>query len=85
MNLKSGRIEGFEGYSKSVTEFNTHIEMWLAVNKHEFSKGELVGLKRLIRFSAKVPGVCNAKIGTVLKAINENIKVMESPALLLNG
>ncbi|WP_257029334.1 hypothetical protein [Neobacillus driksii] len=73
MNLKSGRIEGFEGYSqfKCVKEFNTHIEMWLAVKKDEFSKGELVGLKRLVRFSAKVPGVCNAKIGTVLKAINE--------------
>ena len=33
MNLKSGRIEGFEEYSqfKNVKEFNTHIEMWLAV------------------------------------------------------
>ena len=73
MNLKSGRIEGFEQYSqfKSVKEFNTHIEMWLAVKKQEFSKGELVGLKRLVRFSAKVPGVSNAKIGTLLKAINE--------------
>jgi hypothetical protein len=73
MNLKSGRIEAFEGYSqfKSVKEFNTHVEMWLAVNKLEFSKGELIGLKRLVRFSAKVPGVCNAKIGTLLKAINE--------------
>ncbi|MFS0777716.1 hypothetical protein ABC255_17165 [Neobacillus sp. 3P2-tot-E-2] len=73
MNLKSGRIQGFEEYSqfKSVKEFNTHIEMWLAVKKDEFSKGELVGLKRLVRFSAKVPGVCNAKIGTLLKAINE--------------
>jgi hypothetical protein len=73
MNLKSWRIEGFEAYSqfKSVKEFNTHIEMWLAVKKDAFSKGELVGLKRLVRFSAKVPGVCNAKIGTVLKAINE--------------
>jgi hypothetical protein len=73
VNLKSGRIEGFEGYSQfnSVKEFNTHVEIWLAVKKHEFSKGELVGLKRLVRFSAKVPGVCNAKIGTLLKAINE--------------
>ena len=73
MNLKSGSIEGFEQYSqfKSVKEFNTHIEMWLAVKKQAFSKGELVGLKRLVRFSAKVPGVSNAKIGTVLKAINE--------------
>jgi hypothetical protein len=73
VNLKSGRIEGFEGYSqfKSVKEFNTHVEMWMALKKQEFSKGELVGLKRLVRFSAKVPGVCNAKIGTLLKAINE--------------
>jgi hypothetical protein len=29
-------------------------------------------LKRLVRFSAKIPGVSNAKIGTVLKAINED-------------
>ena len=74
MNLKSGRIEGFEGYSQfnSVKEFNTHVEMWLAVKKQEFSKGELVGLKRLVRFSVKVPGVSNAKIGTLLKAINED-------------
>ncbi|MEH7111581.1 hypothetical protein V7124_04255 [Neobacillus niacini] len=45
-NLKSGSIEGFEGYSqfKSVKEFNTHVEMWLAVKKQAFSKGELVGL-----------------------------------------
>ncbi|MEH7111536.1 hypothetical protein V7124_04030 [Neobacillus niacini] len=73
MNLKSGKIEGFEQYSQftSLKEFNTHIEMWLAVKKEDFSKGELVALKRLVRFSAKVPGVSNAKIGTVLKAINE--------------
>ncbi|MEH7010641.1 hypothetical protein V7087_07440 [Neobacillus niacini] len=73
MKLKSGSIEGFEGYSqfKSVKEFNTHVEMWLAVKKQEFSKGELVGLKRLVRFSAKVPGVSNAKIGTLLKVIND--------------
>ena len=74
MSLKSGKIEGFEGYSqfKSVKEFNTHVEMWLAVKKQEFSKGELVGLKRLVRFSVKVPGVSNAKIGTLLKAINDD-------------
>jgi hypothetical protein len=38
MNLKSGSIEGFEGYSqvKSVKEFTTHVEMWLAVKKQEF-------------------------------------------------
>jgi hypothetical protein len=73
MNHKSGRIEKFDSLSPftSLTQFNTHMEMWLAVYKHKFSKGELVGLKRLVRFAAKIPGVCNAKIGTVLKAIHE--------------
>ena len=73
MTIKSGVIEGFEEYSQfiSLEEFNRHLEMWLAVHKHDFSKGELVGLKRLARFAAKVPGVSNAKIGTVLKEIHE--------------
>ncbi|MBS8263894.1 hypothetical protein DYI25_05515 [Mesobacillus boroniphilus] len=73
MTIKSGVIEGFEKYSQfcSLKEFNHHLEMWLAVFKHDFSKGELVGLKRLARFAAKIPGVSNAKIGTVLKAIHE--------------
>ncbi|OIK11921.1 hypothetical protein BIV60_17200 [Bacillus sp. MUM 116] len=73
MQIKSGNIEGFEQYSQfsSLKEFNTHMEMWLSVHKKDFSKGGLVGLKRLVRFSAKVPGVSNAKIGTILKAIHE--------------
>ncbi|MED3561754.1 hypothetical protein [Bacillus xiapuensis] len=73
MHIKSGNIEGFEQYSQfsSLKEFNTHMEMWLSVHKKDFSKGELVGLKRLVRFSAKFPGVSNAKIGTILKAIHE--------------
>ncbi|KAF0819173.1 MULTISPECIES: hypothetical protein [unclassified Cytobacillus] len=72
MNLKSGSVNQFEQFSqfKDLQEFNAHLEMWLAVYKIKFSKGELVGLKRLIRFAAKVPGVSNAKIGTVLKAIH---------------
>lgn len=73
MAIKSGIIKGFEGYSQfvSLAEFNRHLEMWMLEYKHDFTKGELVGLKRLVRFAAKVPGVCNAKIGTVLKAIHE--------------
>ncbi|EKN66442.1 hypothetical protein BABA_15072 [Neobacillus bataviensis LMG 21833] len=72
MNLKSGSIEGFEQFSQfeSLIEFNHHMEMWLVGHKTDFSKAELVGLKRLVRFAAKIPGVCNAKIGTVLKAIH---------------
>ncbi|KON86008.1 hypothetical protein AF332_03725 [Sporosarcina globispora] len=73
MNLKSGSVDQFEQFSqfKDLQEFNAHLEMWLAVHKEQFSKGEVVGLKRLVRFAAKVPGVSNAKIGTVLKAIHE--------------
>ena len=73
MNIKSGNIERFEQYSqfKNLEEFNHHMEMWLLDHKNDFTKGELIGLKRLIRFSAKIPGVCNAKIGTILKAINQ--------------
>ncbi|WHY66780.1 hypothetical protein [Neobacillus sp. SuZ13] len=74
--LKSGNIEGFEKFSQfsSLKELNIHIEKWLTAHKHDFSRGELVGFKRLVRFSAKIPGVCNAKIGTILKAIHEEYK-----------
>ncbi|MEH7384818.1 hypothetical protein V7147_05285 [Bacillus sp. JJ1521] len=73
MNLKSGAIDQFEGYSNfsNLQDFNSHMEMWMLQYKDDFSKGELVGLKRLVRYSAKVPGVCNAKIGTMLKSIHE--------------
>jgi hypothetical protein len=73
MNLKSGNVKGFEHFSQfsSLKVFNIHFEMWLLEYKKDFSKSELVGLKRLVRFAAKIPGVCNAKIGTILKAINE--------------
>lgn len=51
MNVKSGNVEQFKSYSqfKNLQEFNAHIEMWLAVHKNKLTKGELVGLKRLIR------------------------------------
>ena len=77
MNLKSGNIKGFEMFSQfeSLQEFNHHMEMWMLDHKKDFSKGELIGLKKLVRFSAKIPVVCNAKIGTVLKAINQQSTV----------
>jgi N-acetylglutamate synthase-like GNAT family acetyltransferase len=73
MNLKSGKIELYEQFSQfaSLTEFNHHMEMWLLEHKADFSKGELMGLKRLVRYAAKIPGICHAKIGTVLKAIHD--------------
>lgn len=73
MSIKSGCIQLFEEYSQfaSLTEFNHHMEMWLLDHKGNFSKGELLGLKRLVRFAVKLPGVANAKIGTILKTIHE--------------
>ncbi|MEC1524803.1 hypothetical protein P9D43_22620 [Neobacillus niacini] len=73
MSLKSGNTKEFEQFSQfhSLLEFNHHMEMWLVEHKHDFTKGELVGLKRLVRFAAKIPGVCNAKIGTLLKSIHD--------------
>lgn len=75
-NIKTGNIADFKQHSQfsSLTEFNTHIEMWLLEHKHSLTKSELVALKRLVRYSAKLPGICNAKIGTILKAIHEEHK-----------
>ncbi|MBT2719044.1 hypothetical protein [Bacillus sp. ISL-57] len=73
--MLSGRIETFKEYSQfdSLKSFNTTIEMFLADHKKDFTKGELVAFKRLVRYSAKYYGVANAKIGTLLKTINEKL------------
>ncbi|MCM3693224.1 hypothetical protein [Neobacillus niacini] len=74
MSIKSSNTREFKQFSQfsSLQEFNHHMEMWLVEHKHDFTKGELVGLKRLVRFAAKIPGVCNAKIGTLLKSIHDH-------------
>ncbi|MCK2006098.1 hypothetical protein MZM54_32795 [[Brevibacterium] frigoritolerans] len=73
--MLSGRIENFKEYSQfdSLKDFNTTIEMFLADHKKDFTKGELVAFKRLVRYSAKFFGVAHAKIGTIVKAINEKL------------
>lgn len=73
--LIAGRIENFKDFSQfsSIKEFNTTIEMFLADHKKDFTKGELVAFKRLVRFSAKYTGVANAKIATLVKTINEKL------------
>jgi hypothetical protein len=73
MTIKAGKVEEFVEFSQfdSLKEFNVHFEQWMVEHKATFSKGELVALKRLVRYSAKIPGVCNAKIGTLLKAIHD--------------
>ncbi|MFH7820073.1 hypothetical protein [Neobacillus thermocopriae] len=73
MNLKSGNMEQLKAFSQfeSLKEFNAHFEKWLVNHKRDFTKGEWVGLKCLARFAAKVPGVANTKIETILKTIHE--------------
>jgi hypothetical protein len=72
--MQSGNIENFKHFSqfKDIKDFNNNIEQWMIDIKDKFTKSELVALKRLIRFSAKVAGICNAKIGTVVSATHEN-------------
>ena len=72
MNSKSGAVQQFEPFSQfqSLTEFHHHIEMWLVDYQQEFSKGELVGLEQLVLFTADIPGVSHAEIGTVLNTIH---------------
>lgn len=76
--MRAGKIENFKDLSQfnSIKEFNTTIEMFLAEHKKDFTKSELIAFKRLVRFAAKYFGVANAKIGTILKAINDKMKGM---------
>ncbi|MBY6277987.1 hypothetical protein [Symbiobacterium thermophilum] len=71
--MKAGNIEQFKHLSqfRDLIDFNNNIEQWMIDLKSKFTKSELIALKRLIRFSAKVAGVCNAKIQTLVSACHE--------------
>lgn len=71
--MQQGNIDQFKHLSqfRDIRDFNNNIEQWMVDVKEKFTKSELIGLKRLIRFSAKVTGVSNAKIATVTKATHE--------------
>lgn len=68
--MKPGNIEQFKHLSQfeNLRSFNSSIEQWMIDYKSEFTKGELIALKRLIRFCAKVYGVSNAKIQSIVSA-----------------
>ncbi|WP_409305074.1 hypothetical protein [Peribacillus sp. SCS-155] len=68
--MKSGNVENFKDMSnfRDIHDFNNQIEQWMVELKTQFTKSELAALKRLIRFSAKVAGICHAKIGTLVAA-----------------
>lgn len=71
--LIQSNIQNFKEYSqfKSLKDFNNNIEQWMIEYKQQFTPSELIALKRLIRYSAKIYGVANAKINTILDSINE--------------
>ncbi|UTR10206.1 hypothetical protein MM300_20375 [Evansella sp. LMS18] len=71
--MKIGSVESFCEFSQftSVGEFNEHVRCWLDVYGERFTKGERVGLHRLLRYAVKVTGVATGRIGTFLKVIHE--------------
>lgn len=71
--MKSGNIANFKelSYFRDLKDFNNHIEQWMIDVKKQFTKSELVALKRLVRYSAKFAGICNAKIGTIVAATHK--------------
>jgi hypothetical protein len=73
VSIKASTIDAFVGYSQfnHVEEFREHVTLWMVEYKSNFTRNEQIALQRLILFAEKVPGVCNAKIGTMLKSIYE--------------
>lgn len=71
--LIQSNIKNFKEYSqfKSLKDFNNNIEQWMVEYKHQFTPAELIALKRLIRYSAKIYGVANAMIRTILESVEE--------------
>lgn len=71
--MKAASITEFKHLSnfRDIKDFNNNIEQWLVDIKKEFTKGELVALKRLIRYACKFAGISNAKIQTIISATHE--------------
>lgn len=72
--MQSGNINQFKQLSKfrDLNDFNNQFEQHMLDLKSKFTKSELVALKRLVRFSASIAGVCYAKIGTLVAATHAN-------------
>lgn len=76
LDMNSGNINQFKHLSKfdSLKQFNSSMEQWY-IDIHQqklLTKSELIALKRLVRFSASVFGVCNAKISTIVSATHSD-------------
>ncbi|MEH6957756.1 hypothetical protein [Neobacillus drentensis] len=71
--MLSGKSAQYKELSqfRDLKDFNNHFEQWMIDIKGKFTKSELVALKRLVRFSASIQGVCYAKIQTIVAATHE--------------
>lgn len=65
--------EAYTSYAqfKTVKQFNTNIEMWLADHKTVFGRKELQAIKVLLRHSVKVAGIATIKFNSLVKVANE--------------
>jgi hypothetical protein len=72
--MQSGDISTYKQLTqfRDLKDFNNHFEQWMIDIKDKFTKGELVALKRLVRYSAKIQGVCYAKIQTIVASTHEH-------------
>ena len=70
-------IEAFQHLSnfKSLKDLNNNIEQILLDYKTAFTKSELIGLKHLLQFCAKVKGVATARICKLISATFKDGKV----------
>lgn len=62
---------GQYGHFKSLKEFNTNIEMFLAIHKKDFTKTEFIAFQRLRKFGACVFGVATISIRALLKEVQK--------------
>ncbi|MED1603632.1 hypothetical protein [Alkalihalophilus marmarensis] len=72
--MQSGHIEQFTHLShfQSTKEFNEAITVHFKRHLHQFTKAETIALNRLIRYSVKYHGVCNAKAAKIVQATHTN-------------
>jgi len=65
--------EHYKCYSqfKSVKQFNSNIEMWLADHKPTFGRKELQAIKVLLRHSVKVAGIATIKFNSLVRVAAE--------------
>jgi len=65
--------EYYKCYSqfKSVKQFNSNIEMWLADHKPTFGRKELQAIKVLLRHSVKVAGIATIKFNSLVRVAAE--------------